>query len=338
MKYYTGCFLLALLALSLLIPNAGYAAPTDSKSSAKVSSKNAPRQIRYIVYDKRKYVNLQDVAAFYGMYLGVTRNGVMLFSKWHRIEFINGKRAGAIDNQNVMFLFPLLVRNGKRYISELDFIRVIDSAIRRKLPRRKLKRIVIDPGHGGKDKGAPGAHALEKQINLQIAIRLRNKLRSYGFEVLMTRSSDLTLPLESRAVFCKKYRPDLFLSIHCNASTTKSVSGIETWLLAPVGGPSSQESKPKMTVDPGNSFDKYNYRLAFEIQKAMMRNFPRSVNRGVKHSRFFVLRNANAPAVLMEVGFLSNYAEGKRLTSPVVQNLIVNAIISGLSNYVKTIR
>jgi len=238
----------------------------------------------------------------------------------------------------VTFLFSPIEKNGVVYISEMDFLKVLDPALRRKLPRHKLKRIMIDPGHGGTDKGAPGPGVNEKDVNLQIAHQLAARLRSYGFEILMTRTTDMTLPLQNRTDYCAKYQPDLFISLHCNASTNKSVTGIETWLLAPCGGQSAQENTPKATLDPGNKFDRYNFRLAFEIHKAMMTTFPKSVDRGVKASRFFVLRNATAPAVLMEVGFISNYAEGKTLAAVATQKKIVEAIVLGLSEYVNVIR
>lgn len=147
---------------------------------------------------------------------------------------------------------------------------------------------MIDPGHGGTDNGAPGPIFPEKILTLQMAHRLRTKLLGYGFEVIMTRTTDKKLELKDRTDMCEKVKPDLFISIHCNASPNKSVTGIETWLVAPYGGPSAQENKPKTTLDKGNQFDRYNFRLAYEIQKGMLKMFPERVDRGVKPSRFFV--------------------------------------------------
>lgn len=312
--------------------------PMPKPAAKKTPAKKAPEPIRYVNSAGRRYVNLQDVAKFYGLTFRLTRKGTLLHSAAHRIELTTGKRAGAIDQTAVTFFFPMLEQNGTYYLSELDFLKVIDPALRKKLPRHRLRRIVIDPGHGGKDPGAKGPVLDEKQIALQIALRLRKKLAAYGFDVLMTRSSDTFPSLEDRAEFCRKHRPDLFISIHCNASTSRSATGIETWYLVPKGAPSAQGNTPKASADSGNRFDRYNFRLAYEIQKALRREFPDRLDRGVKPSRFYVLRHSSSPAILIETGFLSNYTEGRALATKNIQERTVNAIVNGLAGYINAIR
>ena len=329
---------LILASALLLLSGASLSAQADKKPSAAAKTEKKQRPIRYILHQKQRYVDLRDVADFYGMLLGKTATGPVLFSKKSRVDLLVGKRDARINNITVTLLFPTIRKDDVVYISELDFIKVLDPSLRQKLPRLALKRIMIDPGHGGTDKGAPGPGVNEKDVNLQLAHQLAVRLRAFGFEILMTRTADDTVALKDRADFCEKYKPDMYLSIHCNASPSKSVTGIETWLLAPKGGQSAQESTPKTTFDKGNKFDHYNFRLAYEIQKAMMKTFPKRVDRGVKHSRFFVLRHATAPAVLMEVGFISNYAEGKSLAAAATQKKIIDAIILGLTGYVNVIR
>ncbi len=324
-------FRLILLSLLFLFPIcAGNVLAAQEKQNNKV--------IRYIVQDGRRYVNLKDAAAGFGMLFGKTKTGPLLLAKGVRVALTDKKCAGSINHTAVTFFYPPIEKNGTYYLSEQDFFKILYPALRKKLPRHPLKRIMLDPGHGGTDRGAPGPVKHEKDINLAIALKLRQELLSYGFEVVMTRTGDETVSLAERSERCKKYKADLYISIHCNASTNKSVTGIETWLLAAQGGRSAKENTPKTKFDSGNEFDIHNFRLAYEVQRGMKKAFPESNDRGVKTSRFAVLRNASAPAILMEVGFLSNAKEGRALSTEKVQNKIVEAVIEGLTNYVNTIR
>ena len=312
------------------------AAKTAAKPAAKPAVKK--QTIRYIIQNKRRYFSLRDVAACFDMLPGRTQTGPILFSRTGRVDFTDGKRTGKINKTTVTFFYPPVKKNGLDYISEHDYRKILEPALRKKLKRHTLKRIMIDPGHGGTDQGAPGPVAHEKVINLKIAQLLRKELLSYGFEVVMTRSGDQTVSLADRSALCKKHKADLYLSIHCKATTNKSVTGIETWLLAAQGGQSAKESTPKTKFDTGNKFDLHNFRLAYELQKGLKKTFPKSKDRGVKPSRFAVLRNATAPAVLLEVGFLSNNREGRSLATAKTQKLIVDGIIEGLTGYVEAIR
>ncbi|MDF1527467.1 MAG: N-acetylmuramoyl-L-alanine amidase, partial [bacterium] len=96
----------------------------------------------------------------------------------------------------------------------------------------KVKRIVLDPGHGGRDPGAVGPKGLkEKDVVLSLAKRIKSALEARGYEVLMTRDSDVYVKLEDRAIFANNSRADLFVSIHTNASKNRAVRGIETYFL-----------------------------------------------------------------------------------------------------------
>ena len=294
--------------------------------------------IRIITHEKVRYVNLQDVAAHYGLKLRILKEGPLLFSKNQRIVFQNGKRSGTINNIAVTFYQPPLSKNGNHYISELDHVKLLYPVLAPKLPYRRVLKIMIDPGHGGKDRGAAGPVQHEKVITLQIARKLEKALKSYGFEVIMTRTQDKDLSLEARADLCEKYKPDLFLSIHCNSVENKSVTGIETWYIGAQGGASAHGNKIKHAKDRGNAFDPYNVRISYEVQKGMMKQFPSSFDRGVKPSRFFVLRHASYPSLLMEVGFISNKIEGKSLATGATQDKIVKAIIDGMIGYTTALR
>ncbi len=329
-----------LLFTSLALLAAGISIPVSAQTQQPARQQNRGKTItiRYIKYGTQRYMNLEDVAKYFSMDFKRLAKGVTLQNTAHKVDFSAGKRGGRIDKITVNWLHPIVHYKEQFYISELDFFKTLSPAVRKKLPRHKLRKIMIDPGHGGKDKGAPGVSLNEKYINLMIALRLQKQLKRYGFDVVLTRSNDKQVELKDRSKMCETEKPDLFISIHCNSTTSKSVRGIETWLLTPQGGLSTHDGKKQTDKEKGHANDLYNYRLAFEIQKAMMLYFPKTPDRGVKHSRFHVLRNATAPAILIEVGFISNLQEGTALSQQANQQKVVDAIIRGLTGYVNAIR
>lgn len=315
-------FLLFLFtALSILFFSPGLSAQTQNRIRSQWNA-------------GRRYVYLYDVAAFYGMTVFRDGNRYALSSKYSRLVFNVNKRFGSINGTGVTYLFAPVLRRGLPFISEMDFSLVIDPVLRRNvLPRKRIRTIMIDPGHGGKDKGAPGPNGVwEKQVALSMALKLQAALRAKGYTVMMTRSTDRYPTLEDRVNMHARTKADLFISLHCNASVVKSISGIETFAMTPAGAPSSNDSKANFTKGPGNNFDKQNYRLAYEIQRQLVARTG-AVDRGVKHARFYVIKNVNCPAVLIETGFLSNYKEGCSLLTWKRQKDTVDAIVSGILSY-----
>ena len=335
MKKYDSKSLFPLIAATLLT---AFLCCCAAPAAAQGIKDPAYTPIRIISHNKIRYVNLQDVAAHYGLKLRILKEGPMLYSQQQRVVFLNGKRSGTINNIAVTFYQPPLYKNGKHYISELDHVKLLYPILAPKLPYKRVLKVMIDAGHGGKDRGAAGPVQHEKVITLQIAKKLEKALKSYGFEVIMTRSWDKDLSLDERTALCEKYKPDLFISIHCNSVDNKSVTGIETWYIGAQGGASAHGEKVKNEKDKGNNFDPYNVRIAYEIQKGMMKKFPSSSDRGVKPSRFYVLRHASCPSLLMEVGFLSNNREGKSLATAATQDKIVKAVIDGMIGYTTALR
>jgi N-acetylmuramoyl-L-alanine amidase len=152
---------------------------------------------------------------------------------------------------------------------------------------KSFHTIVVDAGHGGKDNGAYRKFGgAEKIATLDVAKRLSRKLRESDFKIVMTRSTDVFIPLEERVAIENAQKNSIFVSIHFNDSRRRGVHGFETY------------------YHSANSFD-----LAHRIQSKLM-TIPHSANRGVHTANFRVLRLANYPAVLVECGFLSNRFEG----------------------------
>ena len=214
-----------------------------------------------------------------------------------------------------------------------------------------VKTIVIDPGHGGKDPGAVSQTRQEKQIVLNLSKTLRDILVKKGYNVRLTRETDVFLPLRKRTQFATSQKADLFISIHTNASTARSAAGIETYYLA-----LASDESARITAMRENAGAEYNMkeldalvgrilkgskstesrRLA-ELIQAQLASGKQVKNRGVKHAPFVVLIGTKVPAVLVEVGFISNPAEGKKLTTKAYQRQLATAIAKGIEQYIKNI-
>jgi len=219
-----------------------------------------------------------------------------------------------------------------------------------------VRKIVIDPGHGGKDPGAPGyvKGVWEKDIVLKLATTLGEKLRKrLNCEVLLTRTTDRKLTLEERTAIANTQRADLFISMHCNAAKSKKVSGIETYILnlatdeqAIAVAARENATSEKNISDLAyilNDLMKHakkeeSRRLANDVHKAMITGMKHKYSNirdlGVKQAPFYVLLGARMPAILIEASFISNKIECKRLMTSSYRNDICNAIADGIEKYI----
>lgn len=218
----------------------------------------------------------------------------------------------------------------------------------------RIRRIVVDPGHGGHDPGAIGAgKTMEKDIVLAIGLKLAERLRSdLGMDVVMTRSTDIFIPLEERTAIANKVNADLFISVHANASLNRKTTGIETYYLnlaktdkaKQLAARENNTSLEKVSVLQGILFDlmansKINdsAHLADVVQKTTYKRvssrYPAAKNNGVKQGPFYVLVGAGMPSILVETAFLSNEAEEKNLNDPEYQEATVEGIVDGVRAY-----
>lgn len=172
------------------------------------------------------------------------------------------------------------------------------------------KVICVDAGHGGSDPGAVNGKHQEKNATLGIALKLADKLREKGHKVVLTRSTDKVLGLQTRCDVSNAAKADFFVSIHCNSAENKQASGIETFKYPGVGG--------------------ITQRLANNVQNALATHFLEEKNRGVKEAKYYVLKNTKAPAVLVEVGFISHDETAKKLFSYSYQEKLSRVILEGI--------
>lgn len=217
-----------------------------------------------------------------------------------------------------------------------------------------VHRVVIDAGHGGNDPGATSMrHLTEKEVTLDVANRLKSLLVKNGFDVLVTRADDRLIPLRDRAKLANDSDSDIFVSIHVNSIEKHVAShGIETYYL----GPTNDPSLTKLAADE-NRVSGYSvadlhklldniyadarrdesHRLASAVQQQLFGNL-RSVDRGlenwgVKRAPFIVLVATDMPAILAEIGCMSNDGEAEMLRQPEYRQHIADALFQGIHAY-----
>ncbi len=222
---------------------------------------------------------------------------------------------------------------------------------------RVKRRIVIDAGHGGKDGGATGRRGtLEKDIALAAAKELAKLLKEEGvFEVMLTRSDDVFVPLADRSRLADEFKADLFLSLHCNASTNGREDGYEVYFLSETASdpaaqrmaeienavlelegksPQDEEAAAILTAMTKTENINASSELAALISRALQRRVD-LVNRGVKQAAFYVLRGTHAPAVLFEMAFISNRKDEAKLESKKYRRKIVDGVYAGVLDYAR---
>ena len=238
------------------------------------------------------------------------------------------------DNVRIIGSFPVRRKSGGLYFSQVDVNAVLRPLFTtsQSVRRHPLRKIVLDPGHGGFDQGAAGGKVIEKNLSLRLAQRTAEILRRCGYTVLLTRNSDRLIPLNGRVAFANTARADIFVSLHCNASTDRRADGIESYCLTPAGAASTNQKRISSVKCPGNKLDPNNFLLAFELHRALL-NRTRANDRGVRRSRFAVLRDLNMPGALLEVGFLSNPGEETRLSNAAYVEQLARGIAVGIINY-----
>jgi N-acetylmuramoyl-L-alanine amidase len=219
-------------------------------------------------------------------------------------------------------------------------------------------RIVIDPGHGGKDPGALGSKTSESKVVLDIALRVEEILtREAGIEVLLTRRTDVYVPLEERTAMANRHDADLFLSIHANSSRNRKAAGVETYVLnfasnADAAAVAARENALAVgtmrnlpdivkAITQNNKRDE-SRELAGAVQESLVSKLkPHNAglrDLGVKQAPFVVLIGAGMPSVLAEIAFISHAGEGGLLRTEKYRQRIAEALASAVLRYARTLK
>ncbi len=251
--------------------------------------------------------------------------------------FYIGSRRLLFNNTIIMMNEPLIVRNKKAFLAPIDTTDTLTPLLAQQklITQYPIKTVIIDPGHGGTDPGASGKNGLkEKDVVFDIAKRCKKKLEAIGIKAIMTRNNDKFIKLRTRPKMVTKTDADLFISIHANSSGNHAANGIETHILPATGRPCTAPSSFSKNACRGNKDNKMSVLLAYSIHKETLITTKAS-DRGVRRSRFSVLRNAPCPAILIECGFLSNQTEEKNLSSSIYRDKLATGIANGVKKLLK---
>ncbi len=310
------------------------------------------------------YVSLTDVCAAGNISLDYdtfTRSAV-LRKDAHKINLMAGDTLVLVNGEPTRLKYPVSLYKGMMVIPSGFKEQVVDELFKEYrvekttvLTLKSIKRIVIDAGHGGNDPGAIGKSGLrEKDVVLDIARRLAGILKSSGAEVVMTRSSDRFISLESRVDIANNYKADLFVSIHANANRVRSLSGFEIYYVANsvddyrralwaaqharLNFDSSCFAGSSLTLKTilWDMIYTFSRGQSIELSRSICRTVGRNLDAkilGIKGGRYYVLKGTRMPAILVEVGFLSNAGEERLLKNNSYRQSIAEAIAEGVRNY-----
>ena len=293
---------------------------------------------------------------------------------------LRGARIGQFNKSTVRLVLDIeSIKGYKIFILENPFRLIVDVSGKEKMadhpaaepPGREkklslaqqlglgVKRVIIDPGHGGKDKGAIGSGGLyEKDLVLKIAKKLSQRIQQdLKIETVLTRQSDHFIPLEERTAIANTKHADLFFSIHINASPNHHTEGIETYFLnlatdeesirvaARENATSTKRISDMQKILKDlmlNTKIDESSRLANHVQQniiqALNEKYSPVKNLGVKQAPFYVLIGAQMPSILVETSFISNPRERERLSQDEYLNQIVEGLLKGIEGYIKEIK
>lgn len=303
------------------------------------------------------FCNLKSINFDYDTYTrtatlrkGVTKVNVRVGDTLVLVNGVPERLQEPVDTYNGEVVIPLLFKERIAMVfgEGAPVIRPVFS-------QTNIKRIVLDAGHGGNDPGAIGRSGLkEKDVNLDIVKRLAKILKDRGAEVIVTRQSDRFVTLPGRVDIANDAKADLFISIHSNANRVRSLNGFEVYYITPSTSDSrrassaAQDGLPDITRGSvaSSSFNlkailwdminTNNRAESIELARQICRSINRDLDTkvlGIKAANFHVLRGTRMPAVLIEIGFLSNSGEERLLKNGYYRQQIAESIEKGVEDY-----
>src|SRR5947208_14223069 len=286
------------------------------------------------------YLSVENISHFYGLPAGISASGekVELETVKNPLEFVSGSREVMINGARSWLCFPVIEHDGKYLVSRTDVAKTIEPLVR---PHRvsnvgKVQTVVLDPGHGGYDRGQVSRYGYEKDFALDVARKLRPLLLAKGLRVIMTREGDYFVPLEVRAQIANAARDSIFVSIHFNATNDDpNATGFEIFSFTPRGAPSTSDSAvapSALGTQPGSTVDAQSMALSACIYHSLLGHLP-EYDRGIKRARFAVLRLTKVPAVLIEGGFLTEQGQCKLIARKEWRAKLAHAISVGIESY-----
>lgn len=322
----------------------------------------APPQPMVIVY---KEVFLNQLCAQYDIPWERSLKGrtVTLHGPLETAQFTLGTSTVRLGNQDIALSAQVRAVN-ESIVVPTDFKRKVIEPLMRRGPitkqvhKARQREVMLDAGHGGKDPGTRGKSGLqEKEVVLDITKRTKRFLEKHGFKVHMTRTQDKFVSLKKRTEMSSKARIDLFVSLHANASPESSAHGLEVFTARPLDLDGRREAQRRSNYRRlfkdlamqrnhkilGSIVDDLMYthkqamatRLAMTVASETSESLA-THNRGVKTAGFFVLRNTLIPAVLVEIGFLSNPREERLLSSKAFRQKVARGVAKSIIDFLES--
>jgi len=320
--------LLAAFLLILFFPNAVEAAPVKT--------------VDRVFFGGAAYCRLNQWGKTCGLKMNWNRqSGDVVLSNGSniRIVFAINSRRCSINGNSILLSLPIQAHGDDVLIPVVELETTIHPVLFpvRYGPSKKVLTICIDPGHGGKDTGKIQRSNYEKTFTLLLAQEVATRLKTFNLNVVMTRKKDETLELSDRTEFASRKKADLFVSLHYNAASP-NISGVEVYCLAPAGLASSNEGggRSGRHACPGNNQNSQNILLAQKVQRMILHGTGLE-DRGLKRSRFQVLRDARMPAILIEGGFMTNPGDAKKIYDPKFRARMAQCIVDGIIAYKRTV-
>ena len=330
-------------------------------------------QLQTIQISSVDYYNVYELNKVFGSLIEekIVDNNLELVINNRKIIFLLNSSYAVLEEDFFNFTYPLVLHKGKYYLPTTTLSIILpkiqenysyspeEKLIVTNLKlSNKIRRIVIDPGHGGKDPGARGSKSYEKNIALTISKELKKRVeKELGLEVLLTRDTDEFISLKKRTQIANAFNADFFISVHINASVKKSMHGVEVYFLS-TKNISDDRANEVMHFENSvverfegfeakkeyddlsfilsdmmqNEFLMASQELAEELQKDLTKGTSFK-DRGVRQAGFYVLKGAFMPSVLVELGFITNKKQESQLLSKEYQKKIVNSLIKGISTF-----
>lgn len=308
------------------------------------------------------YIYLEDILVQYQIQyqFDPAAKQSVLMKDGYELRFQIDERMIELNGELYELLFPPLYVNGYILLPEsLAYSRWwsgtwTETAARRVLQNRdrNFLRVIIDAGHGGRDIGAQSGGVQEKDVTLGVAMKLKNRLEAVGHQVIMTRTRDQYLALPDRTWIANTTSADLLISLHCNSAQNENASGMEIYYArnayameaqAPNVPMSQLDYKkqpnealrhhPDLIRSPAPESQNHAAVLAGFLEEGFG-SFPvPGVQRGIKQADFFVLNGTSSPALLIEMGFLTNAKEREHLRDPLYQDFLADWVYQGIKRY-----
>lgn len=250
--------------------------------------------------------------------IGRTQGHFTLQSKRGNLEFTAKSQSARWKGMMFLLGYAPQISHGKCYVHRLDLQNNVQPLVNYyNCDPGTNKVLVIDPGHGGE----PGSRTIvggrtEKQLTLDWALRTKALLAGHGWQVYLTRTNDVEVPLTNRVAFADKVHADLFISLHFNSIPNSDQSGLETYCTTPAGMPSHLvRGAEELYSQTNNAFDAENLGWALQVQHEIV-TATHALDRGVRRARFLgVIRTQHRPALLIEGGYLSNRREASQIVT-----------------------